>query len=272
MNIDVFSATGSKVKSLELPAALFGAEVNWGLMHQAVVRVQSNRRQSPAHVRTRGEVAGSAKKLFMQKHTGNARRGAIRSPLLRGGGKTFGPRNDKNYIKDMPQKMRHAALRSSLSLLASKGSILGLESYPDTIKTKTFVDLLKKLPIEFGRKVLVVTNGMHTSLGMSARNVAGIKTISANYLNPEDVLNSRHIIFLVDAIDTAEKLFGGKEVKAKAGKKPASSADSTGPKEEKPKKVMKKKPVSKKTTAKNAAKKAASKKTGKPETGKPSNP
>jgi len=268
MQIDVYSATGSKLKQLDLPATLFGEEVNWGLIHQAVVRQQSNRRQSPAHVKTRGEVRGSTKKLYAQKHTGQARRGAVRSPLLRGGGKTFGPRNDKNYIKDMPRKMRHAALRACLSLQASKGNVFGIDSYPETIKTKAVADMLKKMPLQHGRKVLLITDGTHNSLSMSARNIEGVKTVSASYLNPEDVLNARHLIFLVDALDRANKLFGKNDRAAKTSK-------ASKPVEEKaPKaaKKMTKKPVSKKKTAANLKKKTASeskkKESSKPEESK----
>lgn len=219
MTIDVFSATGSKVKTMELPSSLFEAPINWGLMHQAVVRQQNNRRRSGAHAKTRAEVQGSTKKLFSQKHTGNARRGSVRSPLLRGGGKAFGPRNAANYTTDMPKKMRHAALRSCLSLQAGKGAVIAIESYPDTIKTKALGDLLKKLPLEHGRKVLLVSPAEHRALALSARNLAGVKTVYASYLNPEDILNSKHIIFLADAIGEAEKVFGKKEVNAKITKK-----------------------------------------------------
>lgn len=240
MQIDLFSATGSKLKAIDVPAGLFESSINWGLMHQAVVRQQSNRRQSPAHVKTRGEVRGSTRKLFSQKHTGRARRGAVRSPLLRGGGKTFGPRNDRNFEKDMPKKMRHAALRSCLSIQAGKGAVLGLENYPTTIKTKAFSDLLKKLPIEYGRKVLVVTTSAHKSLVLSAKNVPNVKTVTANYLNPEDILNARHLIFLVDAINEAEKLFGSKKAPGEVKEKPVKKIKTT----KKIEKTKKKSPTS----------------------------
>ncbi len=219
MTIDVFSATGSKVKSMELPASLFGADTNWGLMHQAVVMQQANRRQSPAHVKTQSEVQGSTRKIRAQKHTGGARHGAIGNSLMRGGGKNFGPRNIMNYTQDMPKKMRHAALRSSLTVMAEKGAIVALESFPDTIKTKTLADLLKKLPIEHGRKVLLVSTAEHKALLLSARNVDAVHTVRAAYLNAEEILNARHIVFLVDAIDEADKLFGKKETVANTTKR-----------------------------------------------------
>lgn len=246
MTIDVYSATGQKGKQLTLPASLFGADVNWGLMHQAVVRQQSGRRQSPAHVLTRSEVSGSTKKLFTQKHTGRARRGDVRSPSLRGGGKAFGPRNVKNYVKDMPKKMRHAALRSCLSLQAGKGTIMGLESFGDAIKTKSLVSLLGKMPIKEIRNVLIVSKGVQKPLVLSARNVPGVTVVPASYLNPEAVLHARTIVFLTDAIDEADRLFGKKHVTAKTGKVAAKKEESAEPKA---KKAPSKKPAAKKKAA-----------------------
>ncbi|MDA1209046.1 MAG: 50S ribosomal protein L4 [bacterium] len=219
MTIDVYTATGTKKGTAELPASLFKATVNEDLMHQALVRQQSNRRHSIAHVKGRGEVRGSTKKLYAQKGTGRARRGSVRSPVLRGGGKAFGPRNNSNFTKDMPKAMRRAALKSCLTLQANSGAILALESYPDTIKTKDMNVLLSKLPVELGRKIVIVTSKGHTSLALSARNIPGVKTISAAYLNPEDILGAHRMIFLVDAIKTAEEVFTSEGTKEAKGTK-----------------------------------------------------
>ncbi len=255
MTIDVFSATGSKVKSMDLPTSLFGADVNWGLMHQAVVMQQANRRQSPAHVKTQSEVQGSTRKIRAQKHTGGARHGAIRNPIMRGGGKIFGPRNIMNHTKDMPKKMRHAALRSCLSVMAEKGAILAIESFPDTIKTKTLTELLKKLPIEHGRKMLIVSPSEHKSLQLSARNIAAVETVRAAYLNAEEVLNARNIIFLVDAIEEADSIFGKKEHVAKTTKRaPAVTEEPVL------KSAPRKRKAVKETTTKASTKKTSSKK------------
>lgn len=257
MTIDVFSSTGAKGTQLTLPASLFGQDVNYGLMHQAVVRVQGSRRQSPAHVLTRSEVSGSTKKLFSQKHTGRARRGDVRSPTLRGGGKAFGPRNVKNYEKDMPKKMRHAALRSSLSLQAQKGTILGLESFGDAVKTKALVTLLGKMPIKELRNVLIVSKGVQKSLVLSARNVPGVTVMPASYLNPEAVLHARSIVFLVDAIDEADAMFGKKHVAAKTGRSAVAAAKADGEKKVKAPKKITKKPASAKAPAGRSTKKSA---------------
>lgn len=207
MKIDLYSSTGTKKGTLDLPEALFGARVNMDLMHQAVLLQQSNRRAAIAHVKTRGEVRGSTRKAFAQKGTGRARRGPVRSPLLRGGGKAFGPRSNANFIKEMPKAMRHAALRSTLTVQAKKGALLGLENYPETIKTKTFHGLLQKLPVSIGRRILFVVPQKHDALMMSSRNVPRVKVITAAYLNPEDVLLSKSIVFVGDAVERAAKIF-----------------------------------------------------------------
>ncbi len=247
MKIDLYSSAGAKTGSLELPSSLFEAPINKGLMHLALVRQQSNRRVPIAHVKHRGEMSGSTKKVYQQKHTGNARRGPIRSPLMKGGGKSFGPRNEANFTKDMPKKMRRAALLSCLSLRAKEGAILGLENYGDDIKTKTFATLLKKLPIEQGRRMVVVTAGRHRGLELSARNVARVKTISAEYLNPEDLLVSKYIVFLKDAVTRAEEIFGKVAPRAarKVGMIGAKATKETKETKEIPSKKITKKSVPK---------------------------
>lgn len=253
MTIDVYTSAGSKKGTATLPAAMFDADVNTGLVHQFIVMQQSNRRSSIAHTKRRGEIAGSTKKLFRQKGTGRARRGSVRANVLRGGNKSFGPRNDSNYIKNMPRKMRRAALYSTLSLQAKEGKILGLESYPETIKTKDFHTLLTKLPVSIGRKLLFVVPQKHRGLALSARNVPGVKVLLAGYLNPEDVLTSHSIVFVGDAIKKAQEVFKAEEgrkvvndekLKVKSeerGKKSDESKKTNKPKTSKPANSSKKK-------------------------------
>jgi large subunit ribosomal protein L4 len=216
MNVDLYSSTGAKAGTMELPKELFEAPVRHGLIHQAVMLQQGNRRKAIAHAKGRSEVAGSTRKLYAQKHTGRARRGSSRSPLLRGGGKAFGPRKDRNFSKDMPKSMRHAALASSLSLQAKKGMILGLEGYPDSVKTATFVTLMSKLPVQAGHRVLLVTPVKNDALFLSSRNVQRVKVIVASYLNPEDVMNARSIIFLKGAVEKAVEIFTKRSTRVKA--------------------------------------------------------
>ena len=251
MNVDLYTASGSKKGTLSLPASLFEAPIKKDLMHQALIRQQSNRRLGIAHAKTRGEVVGSTKKVYAQKHTGRARRGPIRSPLLRGGGKAFGPRNNANFVKDMPKSMRRAALISCFSQKAKDGAIIGLESYPDTMKTKEAMSLLKKLPVQIGRRILLVSAEPEKNIHLSTRNIPNVTVVYAAYLNPEDVLVSRHIIFLEAAVKKAEQLWGSmKERAPKASKvtaeKEVSEKSPTIPK--KPKSP--KKPAAKKSSPK----------------------
>lgn len=214
MTIDVYSATGAKKGTQELSPALFEAPIHTGLMHQAVLQQQGNRRASIAHAKTRSEVQGSTRKLYAQKGTGRARRGSIRSPLLKGGNKAFGPRNTANFSRSMPHGMRRAALLSSLSLQAKRGVILGLEEYPDTIKTKQAFLLLKKLPVALGRPILLVLAQRQNGLMLSVRNIPRVKALLVNYLNPEDVLHAQHVIFLTEALAKAEQMFTTKKQRA----------------------------------------------------------
>lgn len=253
MTIDIFTSTGEKNGTQELPAELFEAVINRTLIHQAIVRQRSNARSSIAHAKNRGEVAGSTRKLFAQKHTGRARRGSVRSPVLRGGGKAFGPRSERNFEKDMPRTMRRMALFACLSHQAKSGTIVGLESYPDTVKTKDFVKLLGKMSLKDARKVLIVLPEQHDSLWRSSRNIPGMKTILVSYLNPLDIIDARRIIFVGDSIAKAAAIFGKKEnqkvqkkQKGQAGQKEGGVKESKPAAKIRPKKTaVKKSPVRK---------------------------
>ncbi|MCA9370471.1 MAG: 50S ribosomal protein L4 [Candidatus Peregrinibacteria bacterium] len=227
MTIDVYTSKGTKDGTANLPKTLFEANINEGLMHQAVVRAQSNVRNTVAHAKSRGEIQGSTRKLFQQKGTGRARRGSVRSPVLRGGNKAFGPQKIANFVKDMPQKMRRAALFSALSYQAKNGAIIGLKDYPEAIKTKDARTMLEKMPVDIGRKILIVTPGRHDELSLSVRNIPGVRTVMAQYLNPMDILGSRHIIFMVDALKKAEEVFGKEAKEAKESKEAKVSSASS---------------------------------------------
>lgn len=207
MKADLYTSAGAKKGSIELPKMLFEAEINPGLIHEALIRQQSNRRNPIAHTKSRSEIVSSTRKLYQQKGTGRARRGSASANLLKGGYKAFGPRNTRNFEKMMPKNMRRAALFSCLSQSAKQGKVIGLESYDGDHKTKNFVTLLSKLPVSPGRKIVFVLPKHQDSLERAARNVPGIKTILASYLNPEDVLGAHSLIFLVEALKVAEEIF-----------------------------------------------------------------
>jgi large subunit ribosomal protein L4 len=152
----------------------------------------------------------------------------------------------------MPKAMRHAALRACLSLKAKEQAIVGLESYPETVKTKDAASLLKKISLELGRRILIVVPATHRSLMLSIRNIPNVKTLVASYLNPEDVIAARHLVFMDGAIEKAQEVFGKRERVRVAGKRSVAVAEVQA--EETPKKAAKK----------PAAKKAAPKKKSSP--------
>ncbi len=126
MKVDVLNMQGQKVATTELPAAIFEAPILEDLMHQALVRQLANARLGTRKTKTRAEVSGGGKKPWRQKGTGRARQGSTRAPHWRGGGKAHTPM-PRDFAVRMPRKMRHAALRSALSVKAAQSEIVVLD-------------------------------------------------------------------------------------------------------------------------------------------------
>ncbi len=166
---------------------------------QAVVTYQANRRQGTASTKTRNEVAGSGKKLWRQKGTGNARMGSRRSPIWRGGGVVFGPR-PRDYSKKINVKTRQLALRSALTARITDGDVLSVGAFevPDG-KTKSFVAALAK--ITDARKVLLVGDFDAPTL-RSIRNVPGVRVERSADVNAEHLLDCGKVILTDSAIQT----------------------------------------------------------------------
>lgn len=205
--ITIYNQQGTKVKDLEAPAAIFDLEFNQDLVQQALIRQLSNRRLGMiAHAKTKGEVVGGKKKPFRQKGTGGARQGATNNPHQVGGGVAFGPRNVKNYTRDMPRKQRRLALFCALSQKVREDKVIGLDKFESKqIKTKDFATLLKKLPTE--KDFLIVLPEKNELLVKSSRNLPNIKTILVNYLNIADLQKYDTILFLEEAIEKMETIF-----------------------------------------------------------------
>lgn len=206
MKFDLYTSTGEKKGSVTGNKELFSAKVNVDLMHRAVEMRRSNSRNPIAHVKTRGEVIATTKKAFRQKGTGRARRGAMTTSMLRGGGVTHGPRNTRNFTKMMPKKERRAALFSSLSAQAKDKAIFALEGFAfKEPKTKDFVELLGKLPE--GKKYLFVLPEKDAIVEKSMNNVPNVEFVRADYLNPYDILNADKICFLESSFKVVENTF-----------------------------------------------------------------
>lgn len=208
MQVQVYNLKGEVVSQIEIGDDVFGVPFNEAVVHQALVRQLANRRQGTADTKTRGEVRGSTRKLFAQKHTGRARRGDKRSPLLRGGGVAFGP-HPRSYRQAMPKKMRRLALRCVLSAKVSDGEVKVVDRLElDEPKTKGILDILLSLGV--GTSALIATAGTEANVVKSARNLLGVKTTPASLLNVADLLSYRTLIVTVAAVRRMEELWGQK--------------------------------------------------------------
>src|SRR5574341_40230 len=190
--IDVLDIHKQKVRSVELAPSLFGAALNGPLVHSAVVMQQACRRQGTASTLTRGEVAGSGKKPWKQKHTGRARAGSIRSPVWRHGGTVFGP-HPRSYAQVMPRKQYRAALQSALSAKLSSGGIVVVSEFTlPQAKTGVLAKTLAQLGLP--AKTLIVSGGDSADLERAARNLRKVKVVTARGLNVYDVLRYDSIL------------------------------------------------------------------------------
>lgn len=213
MKTKVYNMSGQEVDLIELPAAVFEANINRALMHQALVRQMANARVGSHKAKGRSEVNYSTAKIYRQKGTGNARHGSRRAPIFVGGGVAHGP-HPRKYTKRMPRRMRRAALRSALSAKAESGDIVVLDevtmSAPKTKEMVAFVD--KVAP---GFSALLLLAEADVNIEKSARNLVEVKTLPAGYLNIRDLLGYEKILmplaslekvisFLVDDVDVEE--------------------------------------------------------------------
>lgn len=208
MEVPVYNLAGEVVKQIQISDDVFAVPFNKGLVHQAMVRQRANARHGTASTKTRGEVAGSGRKLFQQKHTGRARAGDLRSPLRRHGGIVFGPR-PRSYEQDMPRSMRRAALKCVLSTKAQEGLLKIVEALPfEEPKTKRMVEVLAALGA--APSALVATAEPEENVIKSARNVPGVKTLPARLLNVVDLLSYQTLLMTEAAVHKAEEIWGGK--------------------------------------------------------------
>jgi large subunit ribosomal protein L4 len=199
--IDVQNIKGKPISQVELADDVFSIPVKPSVLHEVVTMQLSNRRSGTAAVKHRSDVRGSGRKLFRQKGTGRARRGDIKSPLLRGGGVVFGP-DKRNYSYKVPKKVRKLALKMALSSKLRENELVVLDQFElDEIKTKKIVEVLKALKL---KNALIVTEKHNDHLELSARNVPDVKVIRSEGLNVYDILKYRMLVLLEPAVKNIE--------------------------------------------------------------------
>lgn len=207
MKIDVYNQKGEKTGDITLPKAIFGVKLNSDLVHQIAVSLASNKRQNSAHTKNRSEVRGGGKKPWRQKGTGRARHGSNRSPIWRGGGITFGPRNERVYKKDIPKHMRRKALFMVLSEKARNKEVVVLDKIElEKGKTKEMALTLKKLPCK-EKATLIALPGHDKKVFLAARNIKKTFVEDARNLNVLDLLNYKYLLLAKESVKTIEETF-----------------------------------------------------------------
>ena len=190
--LDVLDLNKKKVGSVQLNDAVFGAEPHRYLVHAAVVMQQACERQGTASTLRRGEVSGSGRKPWKQKHTGRARAGSIRSPVWRHGGTVFGPK-PRSYAYRIPKQQYRTAMQSALSARAADGGLVVVSdlSIPQP-KTRLLAKTLQQLGL--ASSILIVVGEKGTDLDRAARNLPDVKLVTPEQLNVYDLLRYRAIV------------------------------------------------------------------------------
>jgi large subunit ribosomal protein L4 len=205
MQIPVYDSTGEVTGQLDVSDDIFDVPFNENLVHQALLRQLANKRQGTASTKTRSEVKGSTGKFYRQKGTGRARRGSLKSPLLRGGGVVFGPR-PRSYRQRMPKKMRDLALRCALSSKVREGKLRALEELGlEMPKTKDMAQLLGAL--NANRSTLILTSGSKPTVVKSVQNLPNVKVLPASLVNAVDLLSYDTLVATVAALRNIEEIW-----------------------------------------------------------------
>lgn len=197
ISLAVYNRDGKEVESLKVEESAFGGRVKYALLKQAIVMYHANSRVGTAATKSRGMVAGSTRKLFRQKGTGNARVGNIRTGKRVGGGVTFA-KMPRDFSKKMPKKQRRLAAKSAvLEKILSNDLVVVDELNMERPRTKEFVSILGNLKIN--RSCLVMIDSADENVYKSARNIPKVAVMPVSQLNAGDVCNHSKLLFTREA-------------------------------------------------------------------------
>lgn len=203
--VAVYDMRGIQVGEIDLNDKVFGIEPNQSVMQQFVKMQLANKRQGSASTKTRAEVRGGGRKPWKQKGTGRARVGSTRNPIWRGGGIVFGPK-PRDYSYTLPRKVRRLALKSALSSKVKDSNIIVVDFLTfEEPKTKLMRETLGSL--NAAAKTLVVTADGDVNVYKSARNIPGVKSLRADYINVFDILKYDTLLMTRDAVARVEEVF-----------------------------------------------------------------
>jgi len=203
----LFTPTGEARGEVELPAVTFGAAPNEHVIWEAVRNYLANQRLGTSNVRNRRVIHGGGRKPWRQKGTGRARAGTIRSPLMVGGARAFGP-HPRDYSYTLPKKVRQLALRSALSAKAQAGEVRVVTDFQVVeAKTREVAQVLKSLDLAAQRCLLVVPAN-DPQLTRAARNVARLSVREYRLLNPYEVLHCDCLLLMESVVPKIEEAWG----------------------------------------------------------------
>lgn len=206
MQAPVMDMNGKQVSTIDLPADIFEAKINTGLMHQAYVRQMAGLRLGTHKVQRRSEVSVTSQKMYKQKGTGRARHGSHSATQFVGGGRPMGPQ-PRDYSNDMPKKMRRGAIRAALSALARDNQLVFVDRLAvDTPKTKDMSRILTALA--GSEKALVLVAERNENVERSVNNLPNAKTLRASYLNIRDLLQYDKVIVPLDSLEVIKSIWG----------------------------------------------------------------
>ena len=199
MNVDLYNQNAEVIGTTQLSDAVFNVPMNADILHQAITAQEANARHAIAHTKGRGEVRGGGRKPWRQKGTGRARHASIRSPIWKGGGVAFGPTKERNFSQKINKKIARKALVIALSSKVRDGEFMLLDALRLSVpKTKEAVGILKNFKLR--GSLLFVTPAKDRTLERATRNIPRTSVSSAPNLNVRDIVASKHVIFLKDAI------------------------------------------------------------------------
>lgn len=211
MKASLYNISAEKIKDITLPKEIFEAKINEKLIAQAIKIYLHNQRAAHAVAKHRGEVAGTTKKMYAQKGTGNARHSTAKAPQFVGGGSAHGPRGDQKTPQHFSQKLRQSALRSVLSKFAQNKAILVIDKL-SSIEGKTkagwsFIDKLEKQNelLANSRKIGIITSRSLDSVKRAFGNIPEINLLSAKSLNTYDLSRQNYLMFTAAALKKLTK-------------------------------------------------------------------
>lgn len=211
MKLNILKTDGTESgRTVELPESVFAIEPRDTLVYEDVRAYLAHQRQGTAKTKGRSEVRGGGKKAFRQKGTGGARRGTLRSPLLKGGGTVFGPR-PRTYTIRLTKKMKELARKSAFTYKANDNAVVVVEDFSfDAPKTASLLSVLKNLKLE-GKKVLLLTGSTDLNLYKSGRNIPGVNVLEAYKPSTYEVLHADYVLLTESGLNALSTVLNKNE-------------------------------------------------------------